>query len=81
MLAALSGGRSKGMTYGRKRWHALTLFLDEGMAEMDNNITEHAMCWGSNLKKIFWSSTRYGSSTGDTSAEWVREQRTTGPLE
>ena len=34
---------AKALTYGRKRWVALTLFLDEGMAEMDNNIAERAM--------------------------------------
>ena len=34
---------AKALTYGRKRWDALTLFLDEGIAELDNNIAERAM--------------------------------------
>ncbi|MPT48388.1 MAG: IS66 family transposase [Sphingobium sp.] len=34
---------AKALIYGRKRWHALTLFLDEGIAEIDNNIAERAM--------------------------------------
>lgn len=31
------------LAYGRKRWAALTRFLDEGLAEIDNNIAERAM--------------------------------------
>jgi|TARA_R100000501_G_scaffold13654_5_gene25103 hypothetical protein len=34
---------AKALAYGRKRWTALTRFLDEGMAEIDNNIAERAM--------------------------------------
>jgi len=34
---------AKALVYGRKRWHALTRFLDEGAAEIDNNIAERAM--------------------------------------
>lgn len=34
---------AKALAYGRKRWTALTLFLDEGGAEIDNNIAERAM--------------------------------------
>ncbi|WP_126174645.1 IS66 family transposase [Altericroceibacterium xinjiangense] len=34
---------AKALTYGRKRWEALTRFLDEGAAEIDNNIAERAM--------------------------------------
>lgn len=34
---------AKALAYGRKRWNALTLFLDEGIAEIDNNIAERAM--------------------------------------
>jgi transposase len=34
---------AKALTYGRKRWDALTLYLAEGIAEMDNNIAERAM--------------------------------------
>jgi len=34
---------AKALVYGRKRWHALTRFLDEGTAEIDNNIAERAM--------------------------------------
>lgn len=34
---------AKAFAYGRKRWDALTRFLDEGSAEIDNNIAERAM--------------------------------------
>lgn len=34
---------AKALAYGRKRWTALTRFLDEGAAEIDNNIAERAM--------------------------------------
>ena len=34
---------AKALTYGRKRWIALTRFLDDGRAEIDNNIAERAM--------------------------------------
>ena len=34
---------AKALAYGRKRWGALTRFLDEGVAEIDNNIAERAM--------------------------------------
>lgn len=34
---------AKALAYGRKRWDALTCFLDEGTAEIGNNIAERAM--------------------------------------
>ncbi|ARU15910.1 IS66 family transposase [Croceicoccus marinus] len=34
---------AKALAYGRKRWIALTRFLDDGRAEVDNNIAERAM--------------------------------------
>lgn len=34
---------AKALAYGRKRWTALTRFLDEGTAEIDNNIAERAI--------------------------------------
>lgn len=34
---------AKALSYGRKRWTALTRFLDEGAAEIDNNIAERSM--------------------------------------
>lgn len=34
---------AKALTYGRKRWIALTRFIDDGRAEIDNNIAERAM--------------------------------------
>ena len=34
---------AKALAYGRKRWDALTRYLDEGLAEIDNNIAERAM--------------------------------------
>lgn len=34
---------AKALAYGRKRWIALTRFLDDGLAEIDNNIAERAM--------------------------------------
>ena len=34
---------AKALTYGRKRWDALTRYLVEGMAEMDNNIAERSI--------------------------------------
>jgi len=34
---------AKALAYGRKRWDALSLFLDDGVAEIDNNIAERAM--------------------------------------
>ena len=34
---------AKALAYGRKRWDALTRFLDNGLAEIDNNIAERAM--------------------------------------
>ena len=34
---------AKALAYGRKRWEALTHFLDDGRAEIDNNIAERAI--------------------------------------
>lgn len=34
---------AKALAYGRKRWDALTRFLDEGTAEIDNNIAERSI--------------------------------------
>src|SRR3546814_20770264 len=34
---------AKALAYGRKRWDALTRYIDEGMAEIDNNIAERAI--------------------------------------
>ncbi|EQB30012.1 IS66 family transposase [Sphingobium ummariense] len=34
---------AKALAYGRKRWTALTRFLDDGYAEIDNNIAERAI--------------------------------------
>lgn len=34
---------AKALAYGRKRWDALTRYLDEGAAEIDNNIAERAI--------------------------------------
>jgi len=34
---------ARALLYGRKRWAALTRFLDDGRAEIDNNIAERAM--------------------------------------
>jgi len=34
---------AKALAYGRKRWDALSRFLDAGEAEIDNNIAERAM--------------------------------------
>ncbi|TAL07266.1 MAG: IS66 family transposase [Chloroflexota bacterium] len=34
---------AKALAYGRKRWQALTRFMGEGAAEIDNNIAERAM--------------------------------------
>lgn len=34
---------AKALAYGRKRWDALTRYLDEGTAEIDNNAAERAM--------------------------------------
>jgi transposase len=34
---------AKALAYGRKRWIALTRFVDDGLAEIDNNIAERAM--------------------------------------
>jgi len=34
---------AKALAYGRKRWTALTRYLDGGIAEIDNNIAERAM--------------------------------------
>lgn len=34
---------AKALAYGRKRWTALTRFLDDGRAEIDNNIAERAI--------------------------------------
>ena len=34
---------AKAISYGRKRWTALTRFLDDGRLEIDNNIAERAM--------------------------------------
>ena len=33
----------KALSYRRKRWAALTRFLDDGRLEIDNNIAERAM--------------------------------------
>jgi len=34
---------AKALAYGGKRWGALTRYLDDGRAEMDNNIAERAI--------------------------------------
>lgn len=34
---------AKALAYGRKRWPALSRFLDDGRAVMDNNIAERAI--------------------------------------
>ena len=34
---------AKAIAYGRKRWTALTRFVDEGRLEINNNIAERAM--------------------------------------
>jgi transposase len=34
---------AKAIAYGRKRWIALTRFLDDGRLEIDNNIAERAV--------------------------------------
>ena len=34
---------AKALSYGRKRWDALTRYIDEGVAEIDNNIAERAI--------------------------------------
>lgn len=34
---------AKALVYGRKRWPALTRYLDDGRAEIDNNIAERAI--------------------------------------
>jgi transposase len=34
---------AKAIAYGRKRWVALTRYLDDGLLEIDNNIAERAM--------------------------------------
>mgnify|MGYP002651743464 CR=1 FL=1 len=34
---------AKALAYGRKRWDALTRYLDDGRAEIDNNIAERAI--------------------------------------
>jgi Transposase IS66 family/Putative transposase of IS4/5 family (DUF4096)/IS66 C-terminal element len=34
---------AKALAYGRKRWTVLTRFLDDGRAEIDNNIAERAI--------------------------------------
>lgn len=34
---------AKAIAYGRKRWTALTRFLDDGRLEIDNNIAERAI--------------------------------------
>lgn len=34
---------AKALAYGRKRWNALTRYLDDGRAEIDNNIAERAI--------------------------------------
>ena len=34
---------AKALSYGRKRWDALTRYIDEGIAEIDNNIAERAI--------------------------------------
>src|SRR3546814_828635 len=34
---------AKALAYGRKRWDALTRYIDDGIAEIDNNIAERAI--------------------------------------
>ena len=34
---------AKALAYGRKRWDALTRYIDNGIAEIDNNIAERAI--------------------------------------
>lgn len=34
---------AKALAYARKRWAAITRFLDDGTAEIDNNIAERAI--------------------------------------
>jgi transposase len=33
---------AEALAYGRKRWIALTRYLDDGLAEIDNNVAERA---------------------------------------
>jgi len=40
---SLKSAMAKALAYGRKRWIALTRYLDDGLAEIDNNIAERAM--------------------------------------
>jgi len=42
-LLSPKSAMAKALAYGRKRWAALTRYLDEGTAEIDNNIAERAM--------------------------------------
>lgn len=34
---------AKALVYGRKRWTALTRYIDDGCAEIDNNIAERSI--------------------------------------
>jgi hypothetical protein len=40
---SLKSEMAKAIAYGRKRWTALTWFLDDGELEIDNNIAERAI--------------------------------------
>lgn len=52
---------AKALAYGRKRWTALTRYLDEGVAEIDNNIAERAMrCVAIGRKNWLFAGSRAG---------------------
>jgi transposase len=42
-LEQLESAMAKALAYGRKRWDALTRYIDDGIVEIDNNIAERAI--------------------------------------
>ena len=58
---------AKATAYGRKRWVALTCFLDDGRLEIDNNIAKRAMrCVALGRKNWLFAGSKVGGDPAAT---------------
>jgi hypothetical protein len=57
---------AKALSYGRKRWDALIRYIDEGVAEIDNNIAERA------IRPLATTDSYYTSSSNVRKQGWVQ---------
>ena len=71
---------AKAIAFGRKRWIALTRYLEDGRLEIDNNIAERAMrCVALGRKNWLFAGSRAGGERAaaiytiiETAAQWSR---------